>query len=369
MKSLEKTNNSEVKFFRPECDALIFDLDGTLWDAAETSAIGWQSVIKELDLDIIVNRDTIRSISGLPFAKCVESIFGDYAASLPDLIEQLDEAEQHCIISRGGRLYPHAEEVISTLSKKYNLFLVSNCQEWYLEAFFAHSGFRPFFKEAICIGQTGRPKSHNIKAIIDRHHLRKPIYVGDTHWDQEAAFFAGAKFIFASYGFGKLSVASPNINSLTELLDAMSAEKTLPTIDYKQLLPSQLPEAKTFYKSANYHAPLTSKDIFFAAYDSDTMVGLVRLTHEEGVHVLRGMQVKPAYQFLGIGTHLIRMLETTINQQGCFCIPHAWLDKFYGQIGFVTVDQFEKVPPFLVNRYREVKVKYPHLILMERPAK
>ncbi len=52
-------------------DSIIFDLDGTLWDATEASAIGWNSaLIKENLSEFCVDSDDIKNICGLPFAEC-----------------------------------------------------------------------------------------------------------------------------------------------------------------------------------------------------------------------------------------------------------------------------------------------------------
>lgn len=38
---------------------------------------------------------------------------------------------------------------------------------------------------------------------MERNHIKKAVYVGDTQGDMLAAKFAGIPFVFASYGFGK----------------------------------------------------------------------------------------------------------------------------------------------------------------------
>lgn len=52
----------------------------------------------------------------------------------------------------------------------------------------------------------------------------KSVYVGDTHWDQEAAFYAGTKFIFAAYGFGRVTISCPKVTSFSELVEVFSRE-------------------------------------------------------------------------------------------------------------------------------------------------
>ena len=66
-------------------------------------------------------------------------------------------------------------------------------------------------------GRTGKTKGENIKEIIDRNHITKAVYVGDTIGDLEGAKFAGIPFIHAKYGFGKLDNMKYVINHITEI--------------------------------------------------------------------------------------------------------------------------------------------------------
>lgn len=352
--------------FRPLCDSIIFDLDGTLWDASPTSAIAWSKTAREHKINVTIDEAAIKGVSGLPFDRCVDVLFGSYAKSAPKLRSLLDESEQQEILARGGRFYPGMVECLRTLSRDYKLFLVSNCQEWYMNSFFEHSGLRDVFQDALCFGQTNLPKTENIKTIVDRHQLKSPIYVGDTHWDQEAAFFAGVKFIFARYGFGAIKVSSPSIGSMEDLVSIMTAPKMTSPIEVKRLSSNDFERAASFYQSVGYVQTIQPQDTFFGAYHANEIVGLVRLAFENGHRVLRGMQVQPQFQFFGIGTKLIRLLEEDLRIEDCYCLPHGWLESFYGQIGFMKVESTETCPAFLVERLEENKKKFPQLILMKR---
>ncbi len=354
--------------FRPPCDSIIFDLDGTLWDASPTSAIAWSKTAREQKINVTIDEAAIKGVSGLPFDKCVDALFGSHAQSVPNLRSLLDEAEQKEITARGGRFYPGMAEGLRKLSRDYKLFLVSNCQEWYLNSFFDHSGLREVFQDALCFGQTNLPKSENIKTIVKRNQLSKPIYIGDTHWDQEAAFYVGVKFVFARFGFGSIKVSSPTIESMEELVHLMTAPKMTSPVEIKKLSSNDVNTAASFYQSVGYVQAIQPQDKFFGAYHANEMVGLVRLAFENSHWVLRGMQVKPHFQFFGIGTKLIRLLEKELQNEDCYCLPHGWLDKFYGKIGFKTVESYEGCPPFLIDRITENKKKYPQLILMKRSA-
>lgn len=118
----------------------------------------------------------------------------------------------------GAKLYKGLQEVIKTLSQNYSLYIVSNCIESYLDAFFATSNLKEYFKDYETKGRTGLSKGENIKLLVKRNKLKRAIYVGDTKKDQEAAIEANIPFIFASYGFGNVTAYDYKIESLSDLL-------------------------------------------------------------------------------------------------------------------------------------------------------
>lgn len=130
---------------------------------------------------------------------------------------------------------------------------------------------------------------------------------------------------------------------------------------------SNISKAQEFYSSVEYYAQIQPQDIVFSAYDDENIVGVVRLTPENNTLVLRGMMVSKSHQRKGIGSLMLKELEKAIDEQDCYCIPHDWLEGFYGQIGFVKVNDVD-APPHLQERILENRKKYPHLIMMKRLA-
>ena len=207
-------------------DSILFDLDGTLWNAVPEVAQSWTLGLGQLGID----RPPITA----------EELFPCMGLLLPDIVDRLvpglDPQEQervirHCcdvendyLAQHGAALYPGEEEVLKRLSRKYPLFVVSNCQTGYIEAYFAGTGMGNYFTGFESAGNTGLPKSENIALVAKRHGLKKPVYVGDTALDRQSAAEAGVPFIFAAYGFGKVE-DTPAIQSLGEL------EELLKTLD------------------------------------------------------------------------------------------------------------------------------------------
>ena len=53
---------------------------------------------------------------------------------------------------------------------------------------------------------------------MKRNGIKEAVYVGDTMGDYKAAMLAGVPFIFASYGYGDVSMAKYRVSSFSELL-------------------------------------------------------------------------------------------------------------------------------------------------------
>lgn len=130
------------------------------------------------------------------------------------------------LMKHGGTLYNGVKEVIKLLSKKYKLYIVSNCIEGYIESFLETSNLKDYFSDFENNGRTGLEKGENIKLLIKRNHLSNPIYVGDTDKDREAAEEAKIPFIYATYGFGAVEKYNNKIDNIYDLLTILKIKNT-----------------------------------------------------------------------------------------------------------------------------------------------
>lgn len=190
-------------------DALVFDLDGTLWDASEATTIGWNRALQELGVASRVTVAGIRSVAGTPFDGCVEILLPELCPPTEDMLRSLDTHEQAVLAEAGGILFAGVASGIRELGGTYPLFLVSNCQDWYLDLFLAKSRLRERFTGWDCNGISGLPKSGMLHRLAESYRLKRAVYVGDTQGDQDAAREAGMDFAFVRYGFG--SVTAPSL--------------------------------------------------------------------------------------------------------------------------------------------------------------
>ena len=198
---------------------IIFDVDGTLWDSAKPVAESWTLMLERRypELARIITPDDMYRNMG----KTMDAIGADLFPGLaPDKRDEVMDAcmryENEYLADHPGVTYPNMKETLAALSREYGLYIVSNCQEGYIEALMAACGIASYISDTECIGATGRPKGDNIRLVMERNGLEKCLYVGDTAMDQEAAGKAGIPFVFASYGFGQASERT-RLSSLVEL--------------------------------------------------------------------------------------------------------------------------------------------------------
>lgn len=201
-------------------DSIIFDLDGTLWDSRETVVLAWNKAIEQNDkIDHTLTKQHLKETMGLQMHEIMQKLFPHLNAEAhKELIQSCGEIEGDFLSERGGILYENLEEVLKALSEKYELYIVSNCQEGYIEAFYAYHGLDKYFRNFENPGRTGLSKGENIKLLMKRNGLEAPVYVGDTAGDQKAAEDAGIPFVYAKYGFGDVEKYDYAIERFDELL-------------------------------------------------------------------------------------------------------------------------------------------------------
>lgn len=199
-------------------DSIIFDLDGTIWDSIDTVLIAWNSVLKE-KMKSELTRQDFENTMGLQMNDISKKLFPDLSGKQRvQLVKECCEAEEVFLEKHGGVLYENVENILKELSQKYKLYIVSNCQDGYIEVFYKYHKLEKYFLDFENPGRSALSKGENINLIIERNNLLSPVYVGDTEGDLKAARFAGIPFIYAKYGFGQVSEYDEAIDSFEDLV-------------------------------------------------------------------------------------------------------------------------------------------------------
>ena len=202
-------------------EGIIFDVDGTLWDSTDTVAESWNDAIREYtDMDLTIDSAVLKNVFGKTMTEIGNTIFPSLPKDRRNSLLQICFAyENRLLETKPGKLYDGVYETIQRLSQKYSLFIASNCQCGYVEVLLKTTGMAPFIKDFLCFGQTQTPKSQTIRTLMERNHLNKAVYVGDTQGDFNACREVGIPFIYAAYGFGEVQDAPVTIHSIRQLTE------------------------------------------------------------------------------------------------------------------------------------------------------
>lgn len=138
-----------------------------------------------------------------------------------------------------------------------------------------------------------------------------------------------------------------------------------PDIEIAVAAPGELAGVASLYAAAGYGAPVGAADTVIVARLIGRVVGAVRLCPEDGVTVLRGMQVERAFQRQGLGARLLAACLPHLAGREAFCLPYAHLARFYAAAGFETVDA-PALPAFLASRLAGYRAGGQDVIAMRR---
>lgn len=202
-------------------ESLIFDIDGTLWDSRELVAQGWNRVFAPLGEQYTVDADYLTGMFGKTNVEIAALHLPDFPQERRNaLVEQCCAAAHEVLEADPCQVgYDGVGEVLAALSKKYRLFIVSNCQVGYPELLMRKLNLEAYFSGALCFGQTRTCKGETIRTLMAREGIESAVYIGDTQGDLESARLAGIPFIWASYGFGHPQEYDGKLEKIQDLLD------------------------------------------------------------------------------------------------------------------------------------------------------
>lgn len=194
-----------MKNIHQDIDSIIFDMDGTLWDAVSTYTKAWNEYFKNEGMSQCIDPEMLRSLMGVE-----EKIV------LDKILPHLEEWERllvyrkkvipliyHWVELEGGQLYEGVISGLRRLSERYKLFIVSNCPEKLIQYFMNWSNTHQWITDSMAHGQNFCSKSDNILLIKEKYRLMNPIYVGDTDSDRRQSEEVPVPFFYMDYGFEK----------------------------------------------------------------------------------------------------------------------------------------------------------------------
>lgn len=207
-------------------EAIIFDMDGTLWNALNSYAHIWNVCMAESGLGGHVCADGLLRYMGYS----IDEIFKQGIISTPEgfdkekFLRRLEEIEDSMMPTLGGKLYSGVFNGLEELNKHFVLMLQSNCSKKGLVNFMNFTHTSHLFKDYLSWGMRPKPKCENIKLLMQRNGIRQAVYVGDTQSDCDQAHAAGVPFVHMTYGFGKCADADYVFSSFQSFVNQIISE-------------------------------------------------------------------------------------------------------------------------------------------------
>jgi phosphoglycolate phosphatase len=205
------------------CSEVIFDLDGTLWTPVSLSLVAWRTACQDLGFDCpCITTEALLGTYGMMLSDASEILLPGIPPDQQELITECVFAlENKLIAGGGGDLYPDVREVLTTLSHSKRLFIASNCQSGYIEAFLQSRELGHLFCDTVALGDTGLSKARNVQLLMARNAITDAVFVGDAETDLNAARANNLPFIYASYGYGKVAGYDYRIDAFKDLVYLM----------------------------------------------------------------------------------------------------------------------------------------------------
>mgnify|MGYP004511392149 FL=1 len=143
-------------------DGLILDIDGTIWNTTGIVSVAWN---KAIDISGYKVKKVNAQILQKEFGKTMNVIAQDLWPELSD--SDRDILLSHCcteeqIALRNNELdicYSGVIDSIKKISLALNVYIVSNCQNGYIELMLEKTGLSDYVKDFECYGRTGKGKA------------------------------------------------------------------------------------------------------------------------------------------------------------------------------------------------------------------
>lgn len=188
------------------CQALIFDLDGTLIDSSPSILECFRRVLEEANLQPVVPLDN--SLIGPPLRRTLKNLTGlldgDALEMLVDDFRENYDSEGYM----GTRVYPGVEDLLSKLASNGILMAIAtNKRQTPTLKILEHFGWGKYFHFVGTLDNLSNPhtdKASLIKSILadTKADAKTVYYIGDKREDGEAAAANGIPFIAAGWGYG-----------------------------------------------------------------------------------------------------------------------------------------------------------------------
>ena len=212
---------------------IVFDLDGTLWTTEDAYINSYKRIAKEYSFTP-ESDDAVRKCLGIKLDEVVLRLF----PNCPDKALMGQIAVQY--VAEYCAQHPKfcSNDIVGLfkeLSKKYDLYIMSNCPRNFLDGFMMISGLTPYVKETFSISE-GSKNQHLEK--ITNGFKERILFVGDSQFDyDEITNHKCVQFCYAKYGYIACNQYEYHIDALDDILTLVTKierkERMIDNDDYK----------------------------------------------------------------------------------------------------------------------------------------
>ena len=203
-------------------EMIIFDIDGTLWEATEITMIAANTIADEYKEIPKVSIEDIYKVMGLGKRDIAQILMPNVELSKAmGYVDLQTKLAIDLINKNGAHIYENVSSVIKYLSKKYKLGIITNNFDDYVKLFLEKSNLKSFFIDYIGNASYGISKKEAIEKMMSRNNVSLACYIGDIKKDMQAAYDANIDFIHAKYGFEPNLECEKFINDISELKEML----------------------------------------------------------------------------------------------------------------------------------------------------
>lgn len=195
-------------------EKLIFDLDGTLWDTKDSYLYAYDKLVKEFNISPRLPDEKILEYMGIRLDLLLDGLF----KGLDNLEEIGKRAVYYSIeyvINHPKLFSKDMKSLFNKLSQNYELYIISNCPEAYLDTFINISGVRKYLKNYFTLDDGEKDKHLE---LITNNYTDKALFIGDSPFDYESIKnHSKIYFIYAKYGYIKTDTYDYHIDNLDDI--------------------------------------------------------------------------------------------------------------------------------------------------------
>lgn len=183
---------------------VIFDVDGTLFDTAESIADAYEQTLKDYNFNIYnVRKKIVEGIGTTPqiFFKNLLPIDDDLAQKMTDHYRALYRDK----FLGNAKMYPGIKELLNNLKvNSYSTYIVTNKRQDCIDGLIDIFNLKDLFLGIYGATPTTLKKVETLNKCIELNGLNKEetVLVGDSDNDKHAADASGIHFVGVNYGYG-----------------------------------------------------------------------------------------------------------------------------------------------------------------------